>query len=74
MPNFLFPPYILNPTSIEPTLHNTHPLFLNKTLHYFPHYKPPQIILLHPQDRTTHYVKPLIALPPHKIQIKNHQL
>ncbi|CAM5315866.1 signal peptidase [Bacillus safensis FO-36b] [Bacillus safensis subsp. safensis] len=73
--NFLFAPYICEKgTSMDPTLHNTERVFVNKTVDYFGDYKRGQIIVLDGEDRSTHYVKRLIGLPGDKIEMKNDQL
>lgn len=59
---------------MEPTLHDTERVFVNKTVDYFGDYKRGQIIVLDGEDRSTHYVKRLIGLPGDKIEMKNDQL
>ncbi|MGM0971158.1 Signal peptidase I [Bacillus pumilus] len=72
--NFLFAPYIVKGTSMQPTLQDTERVFVNKTVDYFGDYKRGQIIVLDGEDRSTHYVKRLIGLPGDKIEMKNDQL
>ncbi len=44
--NFLFAPYIVKGTSMDPTLHNTERVFVNKTVDYFGDYKWDRLLFL----------------------------
>ncbi|WP_275670682.1 signal peptidase I [Neobacillus notoginsengisoli] len=65
---FLFSPYIVEGSSMEPTLHNQEKIFVNK----MGDFKRGDIVVI--KGPVENYVKRVIALPGDTIEMKNDQL
>lgn len=71
---FLFEPYLVEGTSMDPTLHDGERLFVNKTIGYVGTLNRGDIVIIDGEDNSVHYVKRLIGMPGDTVSMKNDQL
>ncbi|MCD7035490.1 signal peptidase I [Metabacillus sp. GX 13764] len=71
---FLFEPYMVEGSSMYPTLRDGEKLFVNKTIHYMGQIKRGYIVIIDGEKENVHYVKRVIGLPGDTVQAKNDKL
>ncbi|XBM33197.1 signal peptidase I [Bacillus licheniformis] len=71
---FLFEPYLVEGTSMDPTLHDGERLFVYKTVRYVGEFKRGDIVIIDGDEKNVHYVKRLIGLPGDTVQMKDDTL
>ncbi|KAA6453035.1 signal peptidase I [Bacillus swezeyi] len=71
---FLFEPYLVEGTSMDPTLHDGERLFVYKTVKYIGEFKRGDIVIIDGDEKNVHYVKRLIGLPGDTVQMKDDTL
>ncbi|ALC80907.1 MULTISPECIES: signal peptidase I [Bacillus] len=71
---FLFEPYLVEGTSMNPTLHDGERLFVNKTIGYVGTLNRGDIVIIDGDDSSVHYVKRLIGQPGDTVEMKNDRL
>ncbi|MEC0495369.1 signal peptidase I [Bacillus glycinifermentans] len=71
---FLFEPYLVEGTSMDPTLHDGERLFVYKTVKYAGELKRGDIVIIDGDEKNVHYVKRLIGLPGDTVQMKDDTL
>lgn len=71
---FLFEPYLVEGTSMDPTLHDGERLFVYKTVKYVGEFKRGDIVIIDGDEKNVHYVKRLIGLPGDTVQMKDDTL
>ncbi|MDA1475717.1 signal peptidase I [Bacillus changyiensis] len=71
---FLFEPYLVEGTSMDPTLHDGERLFVYKTVKYIGEFNRGDIVIIDGDEKNVHYVKRLIGLPHETVQVKNDTL
>ncbi|WP_338752744.1 signal peptidase I [Bacillus sp. FJAT-52991] len=70
---FMFAPYLVKGASMEPTLHNSEKVFVNK-LKSADDLKRGDIIIAEGEDKENHYVKRIIGLPGDQVEMVDDQL
>ncbi|WP_191565740.1 signal peptidase I [Metabacillus idriensis] len=71
---FLFEPYLVEGSSMDPTLHDGEHLFVNKASFMIGEVKRGDIVIIDGEEKDIHYVKRVIGLPGDRIEVENHQL
>jgi len=71
---FLFEPYLVEGSSMDPTLHDGERLFVNKASFMIGDLERGDIVIIDGEEKNIHYVKRVIGLPGDEIEVENHQL
>ncbi|TDL80082.1 signal peptidase I [Peribacillus frigoritolerans] len=69
---FLFEPYLVEGSSMDPTLHDGDRLFVNKSM--IGEVKRGDIVIIEGDEKGVHYVKRVIGLPGDTVEVKGHKL
>ncbi|MCV0025169.1 signal peptidase I [Bacillus halotolerans] len=72
--HFLFEPYLVEGSSMYPTLHDGERLFVNKTVHYIGELERGDIVIINGETSKIHYVKRLIGKPGETVEMKDDTL
>ncbi|MEC0695300.1 signal peptidase I sipT [Bacillus atrophaeus] len=72
--HFLFEPYLVEGSSMYPTLHDGERLFVNKTVNYVGELKRGDIVIINGDSSKVHYVKRLIGKPGETVEMKDDTL
>lgn len=64
---FLFEPYLVEGSSMDPTLHDGDRLFVNKTLKFVGDFDKGDIVIIDGKEENIRYVKRIIGLPGDKV-------
>lgn len=72
--HFLFEPYLVEGSSMYPTLHDGERLFVNKTVHYIGDLERGDIVIINGETSKIHYVKRLIGKPGETVEMKDDTL
>lgn len=69
---FLFQPFIVEGSSMEPNYHNNEYLFVEKLSYRFREPKRGEVIIFHyPNDPSVNYIKRIIAIPGDRVRIED---
>lgn len=71
---FLFEPYLVEGSSMDPTLQDGERLFVNKASFMIGDVERGDIVIIDGDEKNIHYVKRVIGLPGDRIEVENHQL
>ncbi|MFY4773570.1 signal peptidase I [Metabacillus sp. RGM 3146] len=71
---FLFEPYMVEGSSMFPTLKDGEKLFVNKTVHYIGKVQRGNIVIIDGEKENLHYVKRVIGLPGDTIEAKDDKV
>ncbi|MBD1381331.1 signal peptidase I [Metabacillus arenae] len=71
---FLFEPYLVEGSSMDPTLKDGERLFVNKTINYIGEFQRGDIVIIDGEEEDIHYVKRLIGFPGDTIEVKEDKL
>ncbi|MFK8881918.1 MULTISPECIES: signal peptidase I sipT [Bacillus amyloliquefaciens group] len=72
--HFLFEPYLVEGSSMYPTLHDGERLFVNKSVNYIGEIERGDIVIINGDTSKVHYVKRLIGKPGETVEMKNDTL
>ncbi len=71
---FLFEPYLVEGSSMDPTLHDGDRLFVNKTLKFIGDIEKGDIVIIDGEEEDIRYVKRIIGLPGDKVSAEEGQV
>ncbi len=71
---FLFEPYLVEGSSMDPTLHDGDRLFVNKTLKFIGEIEKGDIVIIDGEEEDIRYVKRIIGLPGDKVRAEKGQV
>ncbi|HZH61287.1 MAG TPA: signal peptidase I [Metabacillus sp.] len=71
---FLFEPYLVEGSSMDPTLHDGDRLFVNKTLKFIGEIEKGDIVIIDGKEEDIRYVKRIIGLPGDKVSAEEGQV
>lgn len=71
---FLFEPYLVEGSSMDPTLHDGDRLFVSKSSFMIGDVKRGDIVIIDGDEKDVHYVKRVIGLPGDTVEVKGHKL
>ncbi|MCM3441282.1 signal peptidase I [Metabacillus halosaccharovorans] len=71
---FLFEPYLVEGSSMDPTLHDGDRLFVNKTLKFIGEINKGDIVIIDGEEENIRYVKRIIGLPGDKVRAEEGQV
>ena len=71
---FIFEPYLVEGSSMDPTLKDGDRLFVNKTLKYIGEIEKGDIVIIDGKDAKIRYVKRVIGLPGDKVSAENGEV
>ncbi|MDQ0226997.1 signal peptidase I [Metabacillus niabensis] len=71
---FIFEPYVVEGSSMDPTLKDGDRLFVNKTLKYIGEIKKGDIVIIDGKEENIRYVKRIIGLPGDKVSAEQGEV
>ena len=71
---FLFEPYLVEGSSMDPTLHDGDRLFVNKTLKFIGEIEKGDIVIIDGEEEDIRYVKRIIGLPGDMVRAEGGQV
>ncbi|MCM3594540.1 signal peptidase I [Metabacillus idriensis] len=71
---FLFEPYLVEGSSMDPTLHDGDRLFVSKSSFMIGDVKRGDIVIIDSDEKDVHYVKRVIGLSGDTVEVKGHKL
>ncbi|MDX8291289.1 signal peptidase I [Metabacillus indicus] len=71
---FLFEPYMVEGSSMDPTLHDGERLFVNKAVYVSGGIRHGDIVIISGQEKGLHYVKRVIGLPGDTVEVRDHKV
>jgi signal peptidase I len=71
---FLFEPYLVEGSSMDPTLHDGERLFVNKSSFMIGDVNRGDIVIIDGEEKNVHYVKRVIGLPGDTVEVKDHKV
>jgi signal peptidase I len=71
---FLFEPYLVEGSSMDPTIHDGERLFVKKSSIMIGDVNPGDIVIIDGEEKDVHYVKRVISLPGDTVEVKDHKV